>query len=230
MPTSMSEDAITLHPVILAGGSGTRLWPLSREYHPKQFLSLMGPLTMVQETVSRLDGREGAAAPVIVCNEAHRFILAEQMRQIGIAPVRIVLEPVGRNTAPAAAIAALMLTEDADDALMLISPADHVIADPGGLVAAIQQAAPLAAAGHLVTFGVAPNAPETCYGYIQQGAVIESGPGRVVARFVEKPDEVTAKGYLKEGGYYWNSGMFIFKASTYINELEKFRPKIVSKD
>jgi mannose-1-phosphate guanylyltransferase/mannose-6-phosphate isomerase len=215
-----------IHPVILCGGSGTRLWPLSRAAYPKQFLRLIGGNTMVQDTVRRFAG-PGFAPPLLVSNEDHRFILAEQLRQIDIAPARLVLEPVGRNTAPAAAIAALMLSADDSDALMLISPADHVIADADSLAAAVRQAAPLAEAGHLVTFGVTPSAPETGYGYIRQGAAIEAGPCREVARFVEKPDAARAREYIAAGDYLWNSGMFLFSAMRYLDELERRRPDML---
>ncbi len=216
-----------IHPVILCGGLGTRLWPLSRADYPKQLLRLIGNNTMVQDTAKRFSG-PGFAPPLFLCNEAHRFILAEQMRQIDSAPARIVLEPVGRNTAPAAAIAALMLLKNADDALMLISPADHVINDPGGLAAAIRAAAPLAAAGSLVAFGVTPNAPETGYGYIQQGTLIADGPAHEVARFVEKPDAARAMEYIAGGDYLWNSGMFLFSAKRYLDELARRKPGILS--
>lgn len=216
-----------IHPVILCGGSGTRLWPLSRADYPKQLLRLIGDNTMLQDTALRFSG-PGFQPPLLLCNETHRFLLAEQLRQAGIAPARIVLEPVGRNTAPAAAIAALMLTAQDSDALMLISPADHVIADPAGLAAAIHQAAALAADGSLVTFGITPDAPETGYGYILEGETIAGGPGRAVARFVEKPDAARAQEYLAAGGYLWNSGMFLFSAARYLAELERLQPDMVS--
>ncbi|MBT3925843.1 MAG: mannose-1-phosphate guanylyltransferase/mannose-6-phosphate isomerase [Rhodospirillaceae bacterium] len=223
----MAAKVANIHPVILCGGSGTRLWPLSRAEYPKQLLRLIGDNTMVQDTAKRFSG-PGFAAPLFLCNEAHRFILAEQMRQIDIEPARIVLEPVGRNTAPAAAIAALMLTAQDSDALMLISPADHVITDPGGLAAAIHQAAALAADGSLVTFGITPDAPETGYGYILEGDAIAGGPCHKVTRFVEKPDAARAQEYLAAGGYLWNSGMFLFSAAHYLSELERLQPDMVS--
>ena len=215
-----------VHPVILCGGSGTRLWPLSRAAYPKQFLRLVGGNTMVQDTARRFFG-PGFAPPLLICNVAHRFIVAEQLRQIDLTPARIVLEPVGRNTAPAAAIAALKLLENADDAVMLISPADHVITDRDGLTAAIRQAAPLATAGSLVTFGITPNAPETGYGYIQQGAAVAGEPCHILAGFVEKPDKARAREYIATGEYLWNSGMFLFSAVRYLTELERRHPDML---
>ena len=223
----MAANVAPIHPVILCGGSGTRLWPLSRADYPKQLLRLIGDKTMVQDTAKRFSG-PGFAPPLFICNEAHRFILAEQMRQIDSALTRIVLEPVGRNTAPAAAIAALILLQNADDALMLISPADHIITDPASLTAAIRAAAPLAAAGSLVTFGITPNAPKTGYGYIQQGEIIADGPAQEVARFVEKPDAARAAEYIARGCYLWNSGIFLFSARLYLDELARRKPGILS--
>ena len=226
-----------LTPVILSGGSGTRLWPLSRELYPKQLLPLVGERTMLQETALRLAGL-GAAAPIIVCNEAHRFLVAEQLRQIDIAPQAIVLEPVGRNTAPAIALAAL---QAAPDALLLVLPADHVIRDVVAFQAAVQAALPAARAGKLATFGIVPTAPETGYGYIRQvpdgsDAVGSGAPGtapraqaaRAIERFIEKPDLATAEGFLREGGYFWNSGMFLFRADRYLAELSAHAPDIAA--
>jgi mannose-1-phosphate guanylyltransferase/mannose-6-phosphate isomerase len=216
-----------IHPVILCGGSGTRLWPLSRAAYPKQLLRLVGDETMVQDTLRRFTA-DGFAPPLLISNEAQRFILAEQARATGLVPARIVLEPVGRNTAPAAAIAALMLGEEDADALMLISPADHVVADGESLRAAIAAARPLAETGHLVTFGVTPDGPETGYGYIREGAEIAGGPARAVAEFVEKPDLPRAQGYVASGDYLWNSGMFLFSAAAYLAELDSRRPDMLA--
>ena len=215
-----------IHPIILCGGSGTRLWPLSRTAYPKQLLQLVGDQTMLQDTARRFSASD-LAPPLLICNEAHRFILAEQLRQIDLTPQRIMLEPVGRNTAPAAAVAALMLTKDAADALMLITPADHVVADAEGLRAAIEEARPLAEVGYLVTFGITPNAPETGYGYIHQGAPIGEGRGCKVVRFVEKPDLSRARNFIATGHYLWNSGMFLFSAARYLAELELRRPDML---
>ena len=212
-------------PVILSGGSGTRLWPLSRELYPKQLLPLVGERTMLQETALRLEGLD-AAAPIIVCNEAHRFLVAEQLRQIDLKPQAIVLEPVGRNTAPAIALAAL---QAAPDALLLVLPADHVIRDVPAFQAAVQAAVPAAQAGKLATFGIVPTAPETGYGYIRQVSGADAGQGaRAIERFIEKPDLATAEGFLKEGGYFWNSGMFLFRADRYLAELTRHAPDIAA--
>src|SRR5262245_41306947 len=194
-------------PVILSGGSGTRLWPLSRELYPKQLLPLVSDRTMLQETVLRLDGVH-AAPPVVVCNDAHRFLVAEQLRQLGIKPQAIILEPVGRNTAPAIALAAL---KTAPDALLLVLPADHVIRDVPAFQAAVGVAVPAAQSGKLVTFGIVPSAPETGYGYIKQAGAAGSGAS-AIEQFIEKPERARAEQFLQQGGYYWNSGMFLFQA------------------
>ena len=214
---------LLLQPVLLSGGSGTRLWPLSREAYPKQFLPLAGDDTMVQATWLRVAPLAGAA-PIVVANEEHRFLVAEQLRQIGAPVPAIILEPVGRNTAPAIAAAALHALAGGEDPLLLVLPSDHVVRDPEGFRNAVHKAVPAAEAGALVTFGIVPDAPETGFGYIQA----ETGEGlRRVSRFVEKPDEATAQSYLDAGGYYWNSGMFLFRASRYLEELRRFRPDIV---
>jgi mannose-1-phosphate guanylyltransferase / mannose-6-phosphate isomerase len=213
-------------PVVLSGGSGTRLWPLSRELYPKQLLPLVGEHTMLQETLRRLAGLD-TAPPVVVCNESHRFLVAEQLRVLGAKPKAIILEPVGRNTAPAIALAAL---NAAPDALLLVLPADHVIRDVKAFQAAIHTAVPAAMAGKLVTFGIVPTAPETGYGYIRQGVTASGEPGVTgvfpIAAFIEKPDLPKAQQFLRDGGYLWNSGMFLFKAGRYVEELERHAPDI----
>ena len=210
-------------PVILSGGSGTRLWPLSRSQHPKQFLPLASQKTMVQETVLRLQGLKDLQPPLAICNENHRFMMAEQLREIGIQPAAIILEPMGRNTAPAVALAAL--TAKPDD-ILLILPADHVISNTAAFQEAICQASNKAKQGYLVTFGIVPDQPETGYGYIKSGEALDTESFAVDA-FVEKPDLETAEKYIKSGDYFWNSGMFVFKAGRFIEELQKFQPDIV---
>jgi mannose-1-phosphate guanylyltransferase/mannose-6-phosphate isomerase len=212
-----------LQPVLLSGGSGTRLWPLSREAYPKQFLPLAGDDTMVQATWRRVEAIADLG-PIVVANEEHRFLVAEQLRQIGAPTPAILLEPVGRNTAPAIAAAALQAMAGGADPLLLVLPSDHVVRDEAAFQRAVREALPAADAGALVTFGIVPDAPETGFGYIQA----EAGDGlRKVSRFVEKPDAATARSYLDTGGYYWNSGMFLFRASRYLEELARFRPDIV---
>lgn len=216
-----------LTPVILSGGSGSRLWPLSREHYPKQLLALIGEDTLLQATVKRLIGLPGQSAPLMVCNETHRFLVAEQLRRIGISPSHIILEPIGRNTAPATAVAALISMNYHPETLLLILPADHLIAQVETFQNAVKAGVPLAQAGYLVTFGIVPTHPETGYGYINARESIEDTVVLSVERFVEKPDFETAKQYVDSGEYYWNSGMFLFKASRYLEELEKFAPNIV---
>ena len=214
-----------LIPVILSGGSGTRLWPLSRESHPKQFLPLLGGDTsLLQSTWLRLRGLPGAEAPLVVANEEHRFMVAEQLRQVGVTPAALILEPVGRNTAPAIAVAALRAQAGGADPVLLVLPSDHVIADEAAFREAVLLALPAAQSGQLVTFGIVPNAPETGYGYIKAGP---GGHVRPVERFVEKPDLETAQGYVASGEYFWNSGMFAFLASRYLEELDKHNPRMV---
>jgi mannose-1-phosphate guanylyltransferase/mannose-6-phosphate isomerase len=213
-----------LQPVLLSGGSGTRLWPLSREAYPKQFLPLGGEDTMVQATWRRVEPMT-SLPPLVVANEDHRFLVAEQLREIRAPQAQILLEPVARNTAPAIAAAALCALEGGDDPLLLVLPSDHVITNPEGFRDAVEQAVPAAEAGALVTFGVVPSSPETGFGYIQA----DKGQGvQPVLRFVEKPDAATAEKYVAEGTYFWNSGMFLFKASRYIEELQKFNPDMVA--
>ncbi len=206
-------------PVILSGGSGTRLWPLSRGSYPKQFLPLVSEKTMVQETVLRLNGLDTLQAPIAVCNEDHRFMMAEQLREIGVQPDSIILEPIGKNTAPAVALAALA-TKNPDD-IILVLPADHVIGNVPAFQQAVQKATQLAEEGLLVTFGIVPTAAETGYGYIKR-SVENVADAYKVAAFVEKPSADIAQKYVDSGDYYWNSGMFAFKASCYLEELEKF--------
>jgi mannose-1-phosphate guanylyltransferase / mannose-6-phosphate isomerase len=219
---------VAVQAVLLSGGSGTRLWPLSREAYPKQFLPLVGDDTMLQATWRRVAALS-SHAPIVVANEDHRFLVAEQLRVIGAPTPRIVLEPVGRNTAPAIAAAALIARADPQhedgDPLLLVLPSDHVVRDDAAFRAAVIAAMPAAEAGALVTFGIVPQAPETGFGYIQA----DVGDGvRKVLRFVEKPDAATAQRYLDDGGYYWNSGMFLFRASRYLEELGKYRPDILA--
>ena len=201
-------------PVIMAGGSGTRLWPLSRGNYPKQFLALEDAnSTMLQQTITRLNGIDHAPV-MLICNEEHRFIAAEQVRKLGVEHSGIFLEPVGRNTAPAIALAALKAVEKEDDALLLVLAADHVIKDTAAFQKSISQASELAKQGKLVTFGIVGDKPETGYGYIKRGEQYQTG--FVVDKFVEKPSLDVAKQYIESGNYYWNSGMFIFKASRYL--------------
>ena len=209
-------------PVILCGGAGTRLWPLSRELLPKQLLALTGEHSMLQETLLRLHGLE-TAAPVAVCSEAHRFLVAEQLRALGVAAAATILEPFGRNTAPAIALAAHAALRGAQagaDPVLLVLPADHLIRGVAAFQQALRTALPAAQAGQLVTFGVVADRPETGYGYIQRGAA--SGTAFRIARFVEKPDGARAREFLAAGDYYWNSGMFMFGARRYLAELERF--------
>lgn len=223
-----------LKPIILAGGSGSRLWPASRQLNPKQFLPLLGEISLLQQTVRRLDGLEEATAcpvatPCLICAEDHRFLAAEQLRQCGLDQVPILLEPVGRNTAPALALAALhTLQEGEEDPLLLVLAADHQIADVGAFHAAIKAAVGLAEDGFLVTFGIVPNHPETGYGYIQRGPRLGETGGWRVERFVEKPCLETAQAYLHDGGYLWNSGMFLFRASRLLEELERYAPAVLT--
>jgi len=211
-------------PLIMAGGSGSRLWPLSRRMLPKQFLSLTGEQSMLQQTLGRLDGVD-VSAPIVVCNEEHRFLAAQQLNEIGCRDATVVLEPAGRNTAPAIAAAALLALQQNDDPLLLVLAADHSIADIAAFHLAILQAAALARKDHLSTFGIVPAVAETGYGYIRSGE--PCGDGFAVAAFVEKPDHDTAQAYVDSGEYYWNSGMFLFRASLFLEELERFSPGIM---
>lgn len=219
-----------LIPVILSGGGGSRLWPLSREQYPKQLLPLLGEQTMIQQTVSRVAKIDGIAPAMIICNDDHRFMVAEQLRALGQPPGTIILEPCGRNTAPAVAIACLHARRDAEDPVVLILPADHLIHDVPAFQQAVSAAVIEAEAGKLVTFGIVPTSPETGYGYIRGDASSQRQVSTAdysvlpVVEFVEKPDQQTAQQYVDNGNYFWNSGMFMFRAGRYLDELQKHRP------
>ncbi|KLG10020.1 mannose-1-phosphate guanyltransferase [Enterobacter cloacae subsp. cloacae] len=221
-----------IFPVIMAGGTGSRLWPLSRVLYPKQFLCLKGDLTMLQTTVNRLHDL-ACNDPIIICNEQHRFIVAEQLRQLNKRTENIILEPAGRNTAPAIALAALAAKRSSPDCdpLMLVLAADHVIQQEDAFHDVVRGAIPYAKSGKLVTFGIVPNMPETGYGYIRRGEALlgaDEIKAFAVRTFVEKPNIETANDYISSGEYYWNSGMFLFRAGRYLEELEKYRPDILS--
>jgi mannose-1-phosphate guanylyltransferase/mannose-6-phosphate isomerase len=217
-----------IHPVILSGGSGSRLWPLSREHYPKPLLPLASEQTLLQETASRLDRLDDIGQAVYVCNEEHRFLVAEQVAELGKKPATIILEPEGRNTAPALTLAALFLAGDDPDSMMVVMPADHVIRDGQAFVDAVAQGCPQAAEGRLVTFGVVPDAAETGYGYIKRDGEAAGGSAWKVARFVEKPDQDTAERYLAEGDYFWNSGIFLMRTDQWLQEIGEHRPDILA--
>ena len=221
-----------LIPVILSGGTGSRLWPLSRELFPKQLLPLVNQFTMLQNTIIRAEGIASISAPIIVCNDDHRFMVAEQMRQLTVESAAIILEPIGRNTAPAVALAALHALTYEENPLLLVLPADHVINDVDCFHKVVEKMMPFAVAGKLITFGIVPTGPETGYGYIKAGSELvekDKGAGSFrVERFVEKPDPATAEQYVASGDYYWNSGMFMFAARTYLEELGKYAPNMLA--
>ena len=219
-----------IQPVVLSGGSGTRLWPLSREKYPKQLLSFVGQDSLLQATLRRLEGLGDVdlAPPLVVCNDEYRFVVAEQLRLIGISQGRIVLEPIGRNTAPALTLAALAAQAQGADPVLLVMPADHVVTEVAAFQEAVRSAARLAQAGSIVTFGITPDRPETGYGYIQAGVALGDGAASVIARFVEKPDRATAEGYLQEGNYFWNSGLFVLRASVWLTALRLCRPDMLA--
>jgi mannose-1-phosphate guanylyltransferase / mannose-6-phosphate isomerase len=222
----MTRNTKTLvWPVVMAGGSGTRLWPLSRSGYPKQFLVLSGTTSLFQQAVTRLQGLAEAsievAAPLVVGNEEHRFLVLDQLREIGVDPAALLLEPVGRNTAPAVTLAALQALEGGQDPVLVVTPADQTVTDGAAFTASLRRAVQAAAAGAITILGVTPDRPETGYGYIR-------ADGNKVAQFVEKPDLATAEQYLAAGGYYWNAGMFVLRASVWMAALERFRPDIAS--
>jgi mannose-1-phosphate guanylyltransferase / mannose-6-phosphate isomerase len=221
----MERETMRVHPVILSGGSGTRLWPMSRALYPKQLLPLLSSHSLLQEAALRVADQARFAPPLVVANDEHRFMVAEQLRLAGLTPRAIVLEPVGRNTAPAVTIAALVLLAAEKDALMLVMPSDHVIENLPAFLAAIDIAAEAARRGRLVTFGIAPERPETGYGYVRRGAPIAAVKGSYeLAAFVEKPDRARAQSYLDAGDYYWNSGIFLLPAALVVSEMERLKP------
>jgi len=219
--------ATSVVPVILCGGSGSRLWPMSRRLLPKQFLPLVTEKTLLQDTVLRTRGLAGCGAPVVVTNAEHRFLAADQLAEISMAPRALLLEPVGRNTAPAVAAAALLVLRDAPDAVLLVQPADHLIGHEAAFHAAVVEAVAAAREGHLVTFGVPPTEPATGYGYIEAGDALAGNAFRI-RRFVEKPTLEKARAFLAQGGFYWNSGMFVFRAQRFVEELGQLRPEILA--
>jgi mannose-1-phosphate guanylyltransferase / mannose-6-phosphate isomerase len=218
---------MTLYPVILSGGAGTRLWPLSREHFPKPLMPLVSERSLLQDTALRLDGVPGLGDALYVCNEEHRFLVAEQVSRLDRKPATIILEPEGRNTAPALTLAALYLVQQDPDALMIVMPADHVMTQPQAFIDAVQQGRTDAGKGALVTFGIVPGRAETGYGYIRRGNALQDSAAFQVGEFVEKPDLQTAEHYLESGDYYWNSGIFLMRADRWLEEVEHFAPLIL---
>ncbi|WP_283151044.1 mannose-1-phosphate guanylyltransferase/mannose-6-phosphate isomerase [Silvimonas soli] len=218
---------MSVYPVVLCGGSGSRLWPMSRGGYPKQYLKLTGKNSLLQQTVERLKGIAEVNPPLLISHEEQRFLVAEQVRKVDVTPQTIVLEPVGRNTAPAVAIAALLVTEKDPEGLLLVLPSDHVIQNETVFHALVAQAATVAQMGKLVTFGIKPTSPQTGYGYIRRGASLTTDGAYHVDAFVEKPDLATAEQFLAAGSYYWNSGMFMLKASVYLDELRRLQPEML---
>lgn len=227
MPVA-ATSGVTVRPVLLSGGSGTRLWPLSRRRYPKQLLALLSEKSLLQATALRADAMDDAAAPVVICHEEHRFLVARQLQEIGVEPHRIVLEPEGRNTAAALVIAALLQAEEDPRAVLLAQPCDHHVADEAAFRTAVRRALAAARQGRLVTFGMMPSRPETGYGYIAGGASLPDGGGVLaVSRFIEKPDAATAAELLQSGDYYWNSGMFVLPVATFLDEARRLQPGLV---
>ena len=220
--------SITVKPVILSGGSGTRLWPLSRQLYPKQLLPLVGEQTLLQNTITRLENFPNVSETVtVICNDAHRFLVAEQLREIDVKADALLLEPMGRNTAPALTLAAIANRELGNDDVLLVMPADHIIRDNESFQNALKEGALLAEQDYLVTFGIVPDRPETGYGYIEQGNEIDAGLSFAINRFVEKPDAQTAQSYIDSGNFLWNSGKFMIKTSVWLTQIEKFAPEIL---
>lgn len=223
-----NPQGLRIFPVILSGGAGVRLWPMSREQYPKQLLPLYSERSMLQDTAQRVADPARFAEPLVICNQEHRFLIAEQMRQAGFGKARIVLEPVGRNTAAAAAVAALLVAEQEPDGQILLLPADHVILDQDMFLKTVTSAAAAASAGHLTTFGIVPTAPETGYGYIRRGDAIDGQDDAFhVAAFVEKPPREQAERYVAEKNFFWNSGMFLLPVRQYLAELERWEPAVL---